>query len=31
MTNKTLEAAKAKVEMLEKVESDYNGIITAAK
>ena len=30
MTNKTLEAAKAKVEMLEKVESDYNGIITAA-
>ena len=30
MTNKTLEVAKAKVEMLEKVESDYNGIITAA-
>ena len=30
MINKTLEAAKAKVEMLEKVESDYNDIITAA-
>ena len=30
MINKTLENAKAKVEMLEKVESDYNGVITAA-
>lgn len=30
MINKTLENAKAKVEMLEKVESDYNAVITAA-
>lgn len=30
MINKTLENAKAKVEMLEKVENDYNAVITAA-